>query len=90
MRLIEYYPKTFNLTPQPKDSKRIISERRIACSIGIERFDHPLFTPCNFIEDAVDSASLHIAGNSIGKILAFYLLGLRYMKIAWTALTIFH
>lgn len=60
IRLVESYPKVFELIREPEDVKRIYSRGRIACSIGIE--------------------GLHMAGNSIGIIRAFYLLGVRYVS----------
>ena len=60
LRLVESYPETFQLVNEPDDVKRIYSEGKIACSIGIE--------------------GLHMAGNSIGIIRAFYRLGVRYVS----------
>ncbi|KAH6670418.1 membrane dipeptidase [Halenospora varia] len=61
IRLVQSYPKVFELIREPEDVKRIYAQGRIACSIGIE--------------------GLHMAGNSIGIIRAFYLLGVRYCTL---------
>lgn len=36
LRLIASYPKVFELIKEPDDVKRVYSEGKIACSIGIE------------------------------------------------------
>lgn len=36
LRLVESYPKVFELVREPEDVKRVYEGGRIACSIGIE------------------------------------------------------
>ncbi|KAH7180436.1 membrane dipeptidase-domain-containing protein [Fusarium sp. MPI-SDFR-AT-0072] len=61
LRLVESYPKTFQLVSGPSEVKDVYARGKIACSIGIE--------------------GLHMAGNSIGIIRAFYRLGVRYCTL---------
>lgn len=36
LRLVQSYPKIFELAREPEDVKKIYAEGKIACSIGIE------------------------------------------------------
>lgn len=60
-RLVEMYPHVFELVREPEDVRKVYTEGKIACSIGIE--------------------GLHMAGNSIGIVRAFYKLGARYCTL---------
>lgn len=38
LRLVEAYPKVFDIVREPDDVKRVYSQGKIACSIGIEGY----------------------------------------------------
>jgi membrane dipeptidase len=77
LRLIESYPDVFELAREPQDVKKIYAQSKIACSIGIEGCVSWSFA---MPRKLLIHRSLHMAGNSIGIIRAFYLLGVRYVS----------
>lgn len=77
LRLVESYPDVFQLVDGPGDVKRVYAEGKIACSIGIEGL--VLSMPC-MVHRTKYWHRLHMAGNSIGIVRAFYRLGVRYVR----------
>lgn len=79
LRLVESYPETFELVNGPNEVKKIYESGRIACSIGIEGYVS--LSPCkSLLGMLIKLNRLHMAGNSIGIIRAFYRLGVRYVS----------
>jgi membrane dipeptidase len=75
LRLVESYPETFQLVSGPDEVKGIYESGRIACSIGIEGYVRMHLDCLN--SGFSNISRLHMAGNSIGIIRAFYRLGVR-------------
>jgi membrane dipeptidase len=79
LRLVESYPDVFQLVNGPREVKSIYESGKIACSIGIEGFALIIFY--SWLLKKTDTyGRLHMAGNSIGIIRAFYRLGVRYVS----------